>query len=473
MARDERFDGIFFIGVSSTLIYCRPSCPAKRPKKENCIFFQTAAQAQKAGYRPCRLCRPDLDLKEVRASSSAPLAKLAAKLMIEEGKSIESVGDIARRLGCDERRLHRAFTKNYQIPAVKFLTNCRLIEAKNLLTSSCTSIAQAAMAAGFGSLRRFNHIFKKSFNLRPAEMRERKSRKKFSDFLEVAISYRPPYDWASVIKFFSTRAIVGVEWVTTEEYFRTVSIKAEDGKMAEGWLSVKNNPSKNLALVRLSETLWPVLDEVLKRVKRQFDFALDPYAVYETLSVMNQSFPNVCVLGARLPGSFEVFETAVRAVIGQQISLKAAGTLAARIAEKFGRPIETDLPGLTRIFPSPIEILALDAKIEDLFGPLGLISSRSITIGELARLIERKGIDFEYGRRPEEEIKKLIKIPGVGSWTANYLAMRTMGYTDALMETDLGLKKATQPYSAKQLFQLAENWRPWRSYAMINLWNRL
>jgi AraC family transcriptional regulator of adaptative response / DNA-3-methyladenine glycosylase II len=236
---------------------------------------------------------------------------------------------------------------------------------------------------------------------------------------------------------------------------------------------VSNNSDKNTLSVTLSESLLPVLPLVLARVKRQFDLHCDPNAVYETLSVMNDIRPNLCVPGTRLPGCHDAFEMSVRAVLGQQITVKAAGTLANRVVMAFGTPIETGVPGLTRTFPSPEDVLALGDEIENRFGELGVTSARSFTIRELARAFAQKEIEFDYPARVEEEIKKLTEIRGIGGWTAHYIAMRAMGFTDAFLETDFGVKKALQPYKPKELLQLAESWRPWRGYATVNLWNAL
>jgi AraC family transcriptional regulator of adaptative response / DNA-3-methyladenine glycosylase II len=223
----------------------------------------------------------------------------------------------------------------------------------------------------------------------------------------------------------------------------------------------------------VSETLLPVLPQVLARVRHLFDLYCDPGAVYETLRAMNGIRPGLCVFGTRVPGCFNAFEIAVRAVLGQQITVKAAGTLAARIVDAYGAPVQTGIEGLTHIFPSPEAIVALGGAIENHFGALGVTAARSRTIYELARAIARGEIDLEFCARPEEEMKKLMKIRGIGSWTAQYIAMRSMEWPDAFLETDAGVKKALGSYTSKELPEMAEAWRPWRSYATMNLWNSL
>ncbi|MDR2615683.1 MAG: hypothetical protein LBC28_03795 [Oscillospiraceae bacterium] len=289
----------------------------------------------------------------------------------------------------------------------------------------------------------------------------------------VDLGYRPPYRWEAILNFFAGRAIAGVESVSAGEYFRTVCFTEADEKRVSGWLRVKNNPDKNTLSVTMSENLLPVLPRVLSRVKRQFDLHCDPNTVYETLSSMNEIRPGLCVIGTRMPGCFNAFEMAVRSVLGQQITVKAAGTLAARIADALGTPIETGIPGLTRTFPTPEDMLAISEDIESRLGELGVTSTRSRAIYELARVFAEGGVDFDYPVDPEEEMKKLTGLRGIGSWTANVIAMRAMGYTDAFLETDYGVKKALAPRTAKELRSLAESWRPWRGYAVVNLLNSL
>lgn len=254
---------------------------------------------------------------------------------------------------------------------------------------------------------------------------------------------------------------------------RTVQLENAEGKSIYGWVRVSHKPEKNVLSVTMSETLLPVLPQVLARIRHLFDLYCDPDAVYETLKVMNDIRPGLCTLGTRVPGCFNTFEMSVRAVLGQQITVKAASTLAARIVETYGTPIQTGISGLTHIFPSPEDILAMGENITNNFGFLGVISARSNTIYQLARALIQKEIDFDLCAQPEEEMKKLMAIRGIGSWTAQYIAMRAMEWPDAFLETDAGVKKALQPYTSKELLKMAEEWRPWRSYATVNLWNTL
>lgn len=472
-AKDARFDGRFFVGIVSTGIYCRPVCRARRPKAENCAFYRTAAEAEQAGYRPCLLCRPELAPGSSITDAAANLAYRAARMLEETCGGGLGLDELAARLGCTARHLRRVFTAEYHVPPVRYLQTCRLLLAKNLLTDTALPVLDVAMAAGFGSVRRFNDLFKKQYRLSPAALRKRVSEEGRTGGVTLALGYRPPYPWEQMLRFLAGRAISGIDMVKNGEYLRTVHLVSPEGKPAYGWVRVAHKPEKNALAVTVGETLLPVLPQVLARVRHLFDLYCDPDAVYQTLRVMNDLRPGLCVLGTRVPGCFNAFETAVRAVLGQQITVKAASTLAARIVQKHGVPVQTGIGGLTHVFPAPKDILALDGPIEQHLGPLGVTAARAKTIEALARAFAQGEIDFGLCARPEEEIKKLTAIRGVGSWTAQYIAMRAMGWPDAFLETDAGVKRALQPRTPKELLETAEAWRPWRSYATVNLWNAL
>lgn len=473
-AKDARFDGRFFVAISSTGIYCRPVCRAKQPKAENCTFFATAAEAEQAGYRPCLLCRPELAPGTSVTDASANLAYRAARMLEESCGSGQSLDELAAQLGCTDRHLRRVFTAQYNVSPVQYLQTCRLLLAKNLLTDTNLSVLEVAMTAGFGSLRRFNDLFKKRYNLSPTGLRKRTLQdKKHGNVMTLMLGYRPPYRWETMLDFLAARAISGVETVKNDEYLRTAHFVSATGKHIYGWLRVGHAPKKNALALTVSESLVPVLPQVLARVRHLFDLHADPYVIHETLAAMNAIRPGLCVLGARLPGSFNAFEMAVRAVLGQQITVKAAGTLAARIVAVHGQSVQTGMDGLTHVFPTPETFLALEGPIENHLGPLGVTAARSRTIHELARLLVKSEIKLDLYARPEEEIQKLMDIRGIGGWTAQYIAMRAMEWPDAFLETDIGIKKALEPYTSKQMLAIADDWRPWRSYATINLWNSL
>jgi AraC family transcriptional regulator of adaptative response / DNA-3-methyladenine glycosylase II len=296
---------------------------------------------------------------------------------------------------------------------------------------------------------------------------------KHGETISSELGYQQPYRWDAILKFFAGRAIAGVEIVKDDAYFRTVRIAHDEGQLLHGWLKVSNNPDKCTLTITANNALNPALPKILSQVERQFDLLCDPKEVYDKLSVMDEIRPDLCKIGTRVPGCFDAFEMSVRAVLGQQITVKAAGTLAARIARSFGMPLQTHIEELTHTFPSPEDILNLGDDIVERFGEHGVISARSRTIQELARCFKKNDIDFTTCTNPEKEIEKLSKIRGIGRWTANYIAMRAMGFKDAFLETDYGVKKALRCDNPKQILALAEKWRPWRSYATVNLWNSL
>lgn len=473
-AKDARFDGRFFVGVSSTKIYCRPICRAKLPKIENCTFYATAAAAEKAGFRPCILCRPELAPGTSIVDATASLVLRAARLLEENCGTGLSIEELTNQLGCTGRHLRRAFIAEFNVSPVQYLQTCRLLLAKNLLTDTDLSVIEVAMAAGFGSLRRFNDLFKKRYRLAPSALRRQPSGvKRQNNDITLALGYRPPYQWQQMLDFLSLRAIPGVEIIRDGEYLRTVHLVTREQQHVSGWIRVGHRPQGNVLTVTLDSALLPVVTQLLTRIRHLFDLYCDPYAVYEVLAPMNTIHPELCTPGTRLPGCIDAFEMVVRAVLGQQITVKAASTLAARFVEAFGAPVQTEIDGLTHTFPSPEDILALEGPIDKHLGPLGIIKVRAQTILELARAFVREEIHFNFSAEPEIEIKKLMTIPGIGPWTAQYIALRAMGWTDAFPHTDYGVKKALAPRTADEILSLAEAWRPWRGNATVNLWSSL
>lgn len=471
-AKDTRFDGRYFVGISSTKIYCRPTCWAKQPKRENCTFFSSAAEAEQAGYRPCLLCRPELAPGNAIIDAASSLAQKAARLMAEHCGDGQRVAEIAQKLGCTDRHLRRVFFAEYHVSPIQYLQTCRLLLAKNLLTDTDLSVLDVAMASGFGSLRRLNDLFQKRYHLSPTALRKNAAGgTRQSHGITVALGYHPPYQWERMLDFLAKRAIPGVEAVAEGAYMRTVRLKKRSGKECCGWIRVQDCPKKNVLTVTLSDSLIPVLPQVLARVRALFDLYAEPSAIYGKLQTMNQIRPGACILGLRVPGCFEPFEMAVRAVLGQQITVKAANTLAGKIALAYGKPIWTGVNGLTHVFPAAEDVIALKDEIEERLGTLGVIAARSRCILALAKALENGEIALGIDADPEQEMAKLMQIKGIGSWTAKYLAMRTMGWPDAFLETDIGVKHALPEHTPKERLEFSEQWRPWRSYAMMCLWN--
>ncbi|MDR2492301.1 MAG: helix-turn-helix domain-containing protein [Coriobacteriales bacterium] len=473
-AKDARFDGCFFVGVTSTGIYCRPVCRARMPLFENCRFFSCAAEAEQAGYRPCLLCRPERAPGTPATRCDSRPAYTAARILEGGCTSGMRIRDVAGQVGCSERQLRRLFAAEYGVSPTQFLQTSRLLLAKSLLVETDLSVLDVAMAAGFGSLRRFNDLFRNRYRLTPTALRrQRGADKQQPDGLVVSLAYRPPYPWEHMLAFLAARAIGGVEKVEQGEYARTVRLTTDHGHEACGWLRVANLPDDGLLSVTVSEGLLPVIPEVLARVKRLFDVRCDPAAIYDVLHVMNRIRPGLCVLGTRVPGCFDTFEMATRAVLGQQVTVKAASTLARRVAQACGTPTDTGIDGLTHLFPSPEDLLAKQAPLEDRLGVLGITSARSRSIYELARAVINHEIELGLSVCPEEETRKLTGIKGIGNWTAQYIALRAMEWPDAFMETDVGIRRALAPRSPHEILALSQAWRPWRSYATLSLWNSL
>jgi AraC family transcriptional regulator of adaptative response / DNA-3-methyladenine glycosylase II len=473
-AHDSRFDGRFFVGVSSTGIYCRPICRVKRPKEKNCLFFPSAAAAEKAGYRPCLKCRPELAPGRAPADASSRIAGQAVLLLADDNLADSGIGELADRLGITGRHLRRVFCAEFGVSPVQYLQTCRLLLAKNLLTDTELPITEIAMTAGFGSIRRFNDLFKKRYRMAPGRLRKTLaiSPDRGAGGITLFIAYRPPYEWTGLISFLAGRLISGVESLAQGVYRRTVALPQGD-KIYRGWISLAQAPEKKSLALTVSPALLPVLPRVLSRVKLLFDTNCDPMEIYEKLSVMNRMSEGLCIPGTRLPGSFDPFEMSVRAILGQQVTVKAARTLAKRFAEALGEQILTPFEELTRTFPGPEKIISLQGPVEDHLGPLGITGARSRSIYALARALTAGTITLSAGADPEEEMKKLLLLPGFGPWTVNYIGMRALSWPDAFPHTDYGVKKALPGKTEKEIAALAEQWRPWRSYAVINLWNSL
>lgn len=472
-AHDDRFDGRFFVGVSSTGIYCRPICRVKLPKEENCSFYKSAAAAEAAGYRPCLKCRPELAPGLAPVDAVTRIARKAALMIEEDCLADRKISDLAAMLGITDRHLRRIFAAEYGVSPVQYLQTKKLLFAKNLLTDTRLPVTEVAMISGFGSIRRFNDLFQKHYKLSPSRLR--KNEKIISSNCEeisLLLGYRPPYDWERLVSFLAGRAIPGVESVTGGVYRRTVSIR-NAGVIYRGWVSVANVPRKNSVSVTVAPSLLPVLTPVLARIRNLFDINCNPAEVYEKLMIMNQLAAGTYGLGTRLPGCFDPFEISVRAILGQQVTVKAARTLAMRLAEAFGEKIITPFEELSYTFPGPEIFQDLEGPVANYLGPLGIIGTRARSISALAEALTTGHITFSQNADPENEMKKILDLPGFGSWTVQYIGMRAFSWPDAFPHTDYGVKKALPGMTPAEILELSQAWRPWRSYATIALWNSL
>lgn len=475
-AHDARFDGSFFTAVTSTGIYCRPVCRVKTPRRENCRFFRHAAQAEAAGFRPCLRCRPELAPRAASWSTqdaSRILALQAARLIDEpdawpdaaEGEA-PGAARIAQRLGVSDRHLRRIFEANFGVSPLQYLQTRRLLAAKQLIADTRLPMAQVALASGFASVRRFNAAFIEHYGLNPSALRragESESASK-GQAVEVRMGYRPPYDHAAMLDFFGRRALRGVEASVSnaQAYARTLRV-THGAAQHTGWLRVELDAQRQQALLQVSESLAGVLPIVISRVRAMLDLDAEPMAINAAL---HASFPQGD--GIRVPGTVDGFELAVRAVLGQQITVAAARTLGSRLVEALGEPIETPIEGLTRLFPSPAAVAEADP---DLLGRLGIVRQRQAALQALAREARDGRLRLHPGADVASTLVALQALPGIGDWTAQYIAMRALRWPDAFPSGDVALQKALGVSSARAAAHASQAWQPWRSYAVLRAWH--
>ena len=462
LTRDARFDGLFFIAVRSTGIYCRPICPAPTPKAHNVEYYPNAAAAAAAGYRPCLRCRPESAPGTPLRARSALVA--AALRLIESGLLDRgSVADLSARIGVGERHLRRLFVAEIGAGPLEIAATRRLLFAKKLLGETSLPITQIGLAAGYGSLRRFNAAFRTGYGRSPRALR-RSRVDAATGALTLRLPYRAPYDFAALLAFFARRAMPGVETVDATSYSRRFSLGGEAGS-----LRVTRSPGADALALTIAFPHAAPLQDISARVRRMFDLDADIAAINKrlgadrTLRALIRRHP-----GQRLPGGWDGFEIAIRAVLGQQISVAAARTLAQRLVERFGVEVAAEGGARVQLFPAP-QTLA-DA---DLTG-IGLTRQRAATLGALARAVCAGTVSFRPEQSLDEFVASWTQLPGIGAWTAHYIAMRALSEPDAFPAADLVLRKAVAPggpiVSTAALERMAENWRPWRAYAVLHLW---
>jgi AraC family transcriptional regulator of adaptative response / DNA-3-methyladenine glycosylase II len=446
-ARDKRFDGLFFTGVTSTGIYCRCVCPARTPKRENRIYYPTAAAAEMAGFRPCLICRPERAPGQAPIDAAGRLAHAALR-RIEAGALEEaSLADIAGELAVTDRHLRRVMLDVFGAPPIQLAQTHRLLAAKRLLAETDLPIAEVAFASGFKSLRRFNALFAERYRLAPSRVRKRTGRPR-PQSLTLRLEARGPLDPSRVIFDMARRQVAGIEGSTQTGWRRTLAV----GDHA-GWISVV--PDESGVALEMSEALFPAVRQVVAAARGAFDLDADIAAICGGLG-----------LGApvRLPGGLDPFEAAVRAVLGQQISIAQAGVLGARLTAKFGARIETPFAELTHLFPAPAQ---LANATPDAISILGMPRKRGETVVALARAVSEGRLRLARGA-VEAGRAGLAQIPGIGPWTLEYIALRALGDPDAFPLGDSGLRAAFDG----DLARVHEQWRPWRGYAAAMLWAR-
>ena len=471
LARDARFDGRLFVGVRTTGIYCRPICPARTPKPANVVFHPTAAAAQSAGFRPCLRCRPETspDLASWRGTSNTVSRALS---LIEAGALDEGdVEALADRLGVGERQLRRLFRQHLGASPVAVAQTRRVLLAKQLIHETKLPMAEVALASGFGSVRRFNETFQTLYARPPAALRRAgggETPLQDQDGVTFRLPYSPPYDWDAIIAFLALRAIPGVESVTPGSYRRTLALG--NGR---GILTVRPGAGHFLTVnVRFPDL--KALPTIISRVRRVFDLAADPALIGRHLSASPVLAPLVAARpGLRVPGAWDGFELAIRAILGQQITVTAATGLAGRLTAAWGDPLPSRWAapeeGLTHTFPRAETLAEAD------IASLGMPRARAAALASVARAVRDDPQIFGARRGLEEAVAQLRALPGIGEWTAQYIAMRELREPDAFPSADIGLMRALaddagQRPSPAEMLALAETWRPWRAYAALHLW---
>ncbi len=463
-SRDVRFDGVFFTGVLTTGIYCRPVCPARTPHLKNCVFFPSAAAAASAGLRPCLRCRPETSPGSPAWQGTSAVVGRALALIDTGALDKGGVEDLAGRLGIGGRHLRRLFTEQLGAAPRAVAMTRRLGLARRLLQETELPVGRIALAVGFGSARRLRSAAVTAWGEPPAALRRRGGRTGggCDQSLALKLALRPPYAWDDQLAWLGPRAISGVETVTPDTYARTVCVGRDVGR-----ISVQADPAGRALVLKISGDLVPHLRLIVARIRAMFDLDADPQAIGNALKVDPLLAPLVkqCP-GLRLPGGWDPFEIAVRAILGQQVSVAAATTLAGRVAGAFGPATAYGV-----VFPEPAALR--EAPLED----CGVTGSRAATVRRLARAILAGELDLEPGADPEVVVPQLLRIRGVGPWTTRYVQLRGFLDTDVFPAGDLGLRKAcagggVMPKEG-ELERRSVAWRPWRSYAAVHLWRSL
>ncbi len=478
-ARDSRFDGRIFVGVTSTRIYCRPVCRVRTPKRENCRFFSTPAQAEAEAFRPCMKCRPEVapgpGLAWSVMDASRTLARQAAQWLdhrlCDEDEALSMTG-LADHLGVSDRHLRRIFATEHGVTPLQYLQTRRLLLAKQLLTDTRLPVAQVALASGYRSLRRFNAAFVENYRMSPSRLRGEAGDHAAlaDDTLSVSLGYRAPYDTAAMLRFLGQRAIPGVEQVEGLRIRR--SLRAGVVAASAGWLEAEFMPETAArhphVRLRFAASLAPHSARVVAAARRWLDLDASPDAIDSSLAELPGA------PGLRLPGCVDAFEMVVRAVLGQQVTVAGARTLARRFVDRFGEALATPWPEIDRVFPSPA--LIGNTPVEQI-AELGIIRSRAGAIVALAQAWAAISPQLQSQHTPEALIDTLRALPGIGPWTAHYIAMRALGWPDAFPPKDVAVLNAMKPLfgvsTQREADALIERFRPWRAYAVLRLWNSL
>jgi AraC family transcriptional regulator, regulatory protein of adaptative response / DNA-3-methyladenine glycosylase II len=468
LSRDPRFDGKFFIAVKTTGIYCRPICPSRTSKSWNVSYYATAAAAAEAGFRPCLRCRPEAAPGTPAWLGTSAVVRRALRLIDEGILDTASVDDLANKLGLGSRHLRRLFLQHVGGSPISFAQTRRLQFAKRLLDETSLPITEIALAAGFGSLRRFNTTFRQTYGRSPRELRKHICSDTASDAgdeVVLKLAFRPPYDWNQVRDFLAVHAIPGVERVDEHGYSRT--LRGDNGSSI---ICVRPLAGEDALELRVRGAESTTLFQISSAARRVFDTSADPART--TLALRSDPLLGPYIRlrpGLRIPGEWDPFECTVCAVLQQNVSVATARTLAARIVERAGQRMEKPLADLTSLFPTPTSLAKADLS------GLGLSAARVATLQEIARAVIQRRLDFSSST--ECILAALSKFQGIEPATAEYVALRALGEPDAFPATDAALRHfagiANRPLSALEMAERAEAWRPWRGYAALHLWSAM
>ncbi|HXP55476.1 MAG TPA: AlkA N-terminal domain-containing protein [Streptosporangiaceae bacterium] len=478
-SKDARFDGVFFTGVTSTGIYCRPSCPAITPKRANMRFYPTAAAAQEAGFRACKRCRPDTSPGSPEWNVRADVAARAMRLIADGAVDRAGVTGLAERLGYSERQVNRAVTVELGAGPLALARAQRAQTARILTETTSLPLSDIAFAAGFASIRQFNATMREVFALTPTELRERAARGRHGEVpaagtIRLRLAYRPPIDRDRMLRFLAVRAIPGVEDVSDGCYRRTLTLPNGIGLVA------LRAGAGGAAFVDCELQLEDLKDlaPAVQRCRRLLDLDADPATVSGFLerSELLRPLVRACP-GRRVPGHVDGAELALRAVLGQQVSVAAARRLGTRLTETYGKPLghlpagaETGAgsSALTHCFPDPDTIAGADPDT------LPMPRSRARALVGLATALASGELSLDPGADRDEAERQLLALPGIGPWTAGYIRMRALSDPDAFLPTDAGVRHGLAalgaPSGPEAAARQAESWRPWRSYALQHLW---
>jgi AraC family transcriptional regulator of adaptative response / DNA-3-methyladenine glycosylase II len=472
-ARDSRFDGRFFSAVLTTGIYCRPTCPAPTPKQENCVFFTCAAAAQEAGFRPCLRCRPELAPHLYQQEEPAGIVARALQCIDEGLLDEQPLAVLAERFHITERHLRRLVVSEVGAPPTRIAQTRRILFAKQLIDETDLSFTDIALAAGFKSIRRFNHVMQKTYQRSPRDLRRGRVERPNGNHgpeLRLRLAFTPPYDWDALISFYRKRAVAGLEVVTGDSYQRTISVESWHGVV-----KVQPVAGENYLLTTIHIPNVMALGQIVERLRRMFDLKANSEVITAQLGCdpllerTIQAHP-----GIRVPGAWDPFEAGIRAILGQQISVQAARSLLGKLLAGCGEPLDAETqagiaPELQFAFPSPAALAAADLS------SLGIPRKRASALQTFAATMHDQPTFFQDLLSLEEIEQQLCALPGIGRWTAHYIAMRGLREPDSFPDSDLGLLQAAEQLSghrltAAQLRELAEPWRPWRAYAAVYLW---